>query len=222
MLSALLRKFRKRPWPASVEQLRNLRISYAQFAEDLVVSNIFGYEKAAGFYVDLGCFEPVQFSNTFIFYQRGWSGVAIDANAELKSAWQKKRPRDAFVHSGVAEQAAEFEYLRYAQFPACNGFGRKERPRLKAESIKVRCRPLCEILAEHVPAKTKIDFMSIDCEGMDLEALRSNDFERFRPAVLLVEDDFKAPDSEIQRYCESLGYRLHSMCHLSKIFVDRA
>jgi FkbM family methyltransferase len=222
MFGALLRKFRRRPWPASIEQLRNLRISYAQFAEDLVLSNIFGYEKSTGFYVDVGCFEPIQFSNTFIFHQRGWSGLAIDANASLQPAWQAKRPRDTFIHSGVAEIPGDFEYLTYEKFPACNGFGRKERPRLKANATRVPCRPLRDILSERLPANTKIDLLSIDCEGMDLEALRSNDFDRFRPTVLLVEDDSKTPDSEIQRHCESLGYRLHSMCHLSKVFVSRS
>lgn len=222
MFGALLRKYRKRPWPSSVEELRNLRISYSQFAEDLVVSNIVGYEKSNGFYVDIGCFEPIRFSNTYIFYQRGWRGLAIDANESLRGSWAAKRPRDRFVASGVAETAGELDYLNYGQFPACNGFGRKERPKLKATATKVGCRPLREILAESVPAGTKIDFMSIDCEGMDLEALRSNDFQRFRPAVLLVEDDSKTSDSEIQRHCELLGYRLHSMCHLSKIFVENA
>lgn len=221
MFGALLRKYRRRPWPASVEQLRNLRISYSQFAEDLVLSNIFGYEKASGFYVDVGCFEPIQFSNTFIFYQRGWSGLAIDANASLQAAWRAKRPRDTFIHAGIAETPGELEYLSYEKFPACNGFGRKDRPRLKASASRVACRPLRDILREHLPANTKIDLLSIDCEGMDLEALRSNDFECFRPAVLLVEDDDKSPGSEIQRGCEALGYRLHSMCHLSKVFVTR-
>ena len=105
MFGALLRKYRKRPWPSSVEELRNLRISYSQFAEDLVVSNIVGYEKSTGFYVDVGCFEPVRFSNTYIFHQRGWSGIAIDANESLRSSWEQKRPRDRFIASGIAATA---------------------------------------------------------------------------------------------------------------------
>jgi FkbM family methyltransferase len=170
--------------------------------------------------VDVGCFEPIQFSNTFIFYQRGWHGLAIDANPTLEGKWAKTRPRDRFVNSGVAEASAELEYFRYEKFPACNGFGVKARPNLKANVTKVRCEPLAKLLDENLPPGTQIDLMSIDCEGMDLQALRSNDFKRFRPRVLLVEDDDKSAGSEIQHFCEGLGYNLYALCHRSKIFVS--
>ena len=48
--------------------------------------------------------------------------------------------------------------------------------------------PLAGILSEHVPADTTIDFMSIDVEGMDLEVLESSDWQRFRAALVAVED----------------------------------
>lgn len=215
----ILQKFRRRPWPDSIEQLKHLRISYSQFAEDLILTNILGYEKTDGFYVDVGCFEPIQFSNTFIFYQRGWRGLAIDANPALAPLWKKRRPRDTFINLGIAEQPSELEYFQYPQYPACNGFGVKKRPNLKCVTTRIRCEPLAQILSDHLPPNQQIDLMSVDCEGMDLQALRSSDFNRFRPRVLLIEDDDKSHASELQRYCESLGYKLHSLCHRSKIFT---
>jgi hypothetical protein len=35
------------------------------------------YEKSDGTYVDIGCFHPIQFSNTYIFYQSSRLGDAV-------------------------------------------------------------------------------------------------------------------------------------------------
>jgi len=62
------------------------RSYYGQFGEDAVLQNIFRsqawrrasrtkadtIEKRFGFYVDVGAFAPVQHSNTYWFYRRGW------------------------------------------------------------------------------------------------------------------------------------------------------
>ena len=48
-----------RPWPLSFKELKNLRISYSQFGEDLILSTLLGYVKKNGFYVDFGCYHPI-------------------------------------------------------------------------------------------------------------------------------------------------------------------
>jgi len=52
---------------------------------------------------------------------------------------------------------------------------------------EIACRRLGDVLRDRVPAGTRIDFLTIDVEGLDLEVLRSNDWERFRPELVLVE-----------------------------------
>lgn len=46
---------------------------------------------------------------------------------------------------------------------------------------------LVEILDEHLPQGQKIDFLSIDVEGLDFQVLRSNDWQKYRPEVVLAE-----------------------------------
>jgi hypothetical protein len=43
-------------------------------------------------------------------------------------------------------------------------------------------------LHDHLPAGRVIDFMSVDVEGLDLQVLRSNDWERYRPVVVVIEE----------------------------------
>jgi hypothetical protein len=42
-------------------------------------------------------------------------------------------------------------------------------------------------LYQFLPAKTEIDFVSVDVEGTELEVLKGLDLSRFRPRVLVVE-----------------------------------
>ncbi len=65
-----------------------------------------------------------------------------------------------------------------------------------------------------------IDIMDIDCEFKDLEVLESNDWSKWRPKILLVEDQEQALNSEIDEFCLSKEYRIVSWCWLTKIYVD--
>uniref|UniRef100_A0A7C4NSV2 FkbM family methyltransferase n=1 Tax=Thermodesulfobacterium geofontis TaxID=1295609 RepID=A0A7C4NSV2_9BACT len=55
------------------------------------------------------------------------------------------------------------------------------------QKIPVKVYPLAKILEEYLPKGQEIDFMNIDVEGKDLEVLKSNDWNKFRPKVILVE-----------------------------------
>ena len=57
-------------------QIRNRRISYSQEGEDLVVDRLLN-GKRNGFYVEVGCHHPYRYSNTFMFYKKGWRGICI-------------------------------------------------------------------------------------------------------------------------------------------------
>jgi hypothetical protein len=46
---------------------------------------------------------------------------------------------------------------------------------------------LAELLKAYLRPDTKIDYMSIDVEGMDLQVLQSNDWTAYRPGYVLVE-----------------------------------
>ena len=56
-----------------------------------------------------------------------------------------------------------------------------------AEAFPDAVRPLSELLRTHLPPGQTIDFLTIDAEGFDMEVLRSNDWDAFRPALVLIE-----------------------------------
>lgn len=151
-------------------------------------------DKQPGFYVDVGAHLPDRYSNTAWFYRHGWSGINVEANPDLAEKLRRARRRDITLTCGVAESEGELEFFRFSE-PAVSTFS----PELAAEyeargngwrvvdRIRVPVGRLAGILDEFVPEGTSIDLLSVDVEGMDLEVLRSNDWDRYSPTVVLVE-----------------------------------
>lgn len=148
--------------------------------------------KADGFYVDAGAHHPRRFSNTCFFYKLGWSGVNIDAAPGSMALFRKWRPWDINVEAALGREPRALTFYIFDE-PALNTFDRElAHSRSQGAYRIVREQTLCtrtlaEVLAEHLPKGRRIDFMTVDVEGMDLEVLQSNNWERFRPTYVLVE-----------------------------------
>jgi hypothetical protein len=72
---------------------------------------------------------------------------------------------------------------------------------------------------ELLAAEQVIDFLSVDVEGHDLSALESNDWSRFRPKFVVVEDEqTDVNKSEIVRFMKNQGYEV---CAQNVIILDK-
>ncbi|MBM4230129.1 MAG: FkbM family methyltransferase [Gammaproteobacteria bacterium] len=158
----------------------------------MVLSRIFE-KKSNGFYVDVGAHHPKRFSNTYLFYRKGWRGINIDAMPGSMREFKEWRCRDINLELGVAKERGVLDYYVFNE-PALNGFSTElSEERNSAENdyhvreiIKVEVKPLREILAEYLEGRA-IDFLSVDVEGFDLDVLRSNDWSAYRPQIVLAE-----------------------------------
>ena len=65
-------------------------ISYAQNYEDVVLERCFK-DVPAGFYIDVGAWDPLEHSVTHHFYERGWHGINIEPNPEFFGAFSATR-----------------------------------------------------------------------------------------------------------------------------------
>lgn len=202
--------------------------TYSADGEDIVLEKLFRNQKT-GLYVDVGCFHPRLFSNTYKLWKRGWHGINIDPNPEVMSLYRHERPRDTNLELGVAKTAEEKVYYNFTN-AGVNTFdeahakekGAKEWNQLVSET-KITCQPLSEILAEHTGGQT-IDVLDVDVEGMDLEVLQSSDWGRFRPRVVLVEDrDFRTQvtASDAYLYLTQQGYVFHAYNNITLIMLDK-
>lgn len=166
--------------------------SYSQEGEDLILQRILENQKR-GFYVDVGAHHPFRFSNTYLFYKRGWRGINLDAMPNSMKIFAKYRPRDMNLEIPVGKDKEELTYYIFNE-PALNTFDQSrvedilnKREYTLMKKIQIQIRSLKSILDEYLPQGQGIDFMSIDVEGLDFEVLRSNDWAKYRPRILLVE-----------------------------------
>ena len=91
--------------------------------------------------------------------------------------------------------------------------------------ISVKTRPLHSVLDEFMPKGQSIDFLSVDVEGFDLEVLRSNDWTRHRPAVVVVEcmDMYQHEcfvGIPVYSFLVSQGYTLWACTGGNFVFID--
>ena len=202
---------------------------WSQEGEDIILRRIFE-NKRSGFYVDIGAHHPYRFSNTYYFYRIGWRGINIDANPQSIELFNKYRKRDMNLNLAIGLNKRIMKYYMFNE-PALNTFDEylaKERNNFNNYKIintkEVEVYPLKDILDKFLPKGQEIDFMSIDVEGLDFEVIKSNDWNKYRPRVLLVEilpahKVEELMENEIYKYLKEIGYNLLAKCFNTCIFM---
>jgi FkbM family methyltransferase len=204
--------------------------SYSQEGEDMILRNIFR-NKRDGFYVDIGAHHPKFFSNTYFFYEIGWSGINVDAMPGSMNVFKQIRSRDINLEQAVSDVEQELTF--YAFNPAAlNTFSPElasKRKKIQKFAFlfekKIKTHKLIDILEKHVPSDTVINFMTIDVEGLDLEVLKSNDWNRYRPEVILIESlnfDFdNRMNDPVYAFLTERGYKIFSKTVNTLFFLEK-
>lgn len=192
--------------------------SYSQEGEDAVLLGFYeGLKNYKGYYVDIGAHHPYRFSNTIAFYKRGWRGINIEPNPSALKWFKLFRSKDINLNIGVGPELGNLTYYRFNE-PALNGFSeeisndRNEKTRYYIiDKLEIPVQPLSYVLDTYLPADQTIDFFSVDVEGFDLLVLQSNNWEKYSPKFVLVEDVFSEPEfqnSPIANYLKERNYRI--------------
>ena len=201
------------------KSLKFTKLSYSQEGEDLIISR-FLKSKNTGFYVDIGAHHPKRFSNTYLFYKKGWHGINIDAMPGSMVAFNKERPRDINLELAISKYSEDLIYYMFNE-SALNTFSEDEAHKKEQsanykiiEKKLIKTLPLANILDKYCPKPIEIDFMSIDVEGLDLQVLESNNWNLYKPKLILVEELERFPiqeivhTSSIYKFLLDLGYEL--------------
>lgn len=185
LLLEMVSKWMKNP------RTRYARRTYSQEGEDMILQRIFG-ERREGFYVDVGAHQPFRYSNTYVFYKKGWRGINIDGAPGSMAEFQRYRSGDINIEAVVSSVSEPLDFYVFDD-QAYNTSSKTQVEHALQQGAKLikqhrlESRSLKKILDKHLPDSTQIDFMSVDVEGFDLEVLKSNDWKRYRPKFLLVE-----------------------------------
>jgi len=203
--------------------------TYAGEGEDLILEKLFSGKKK-GFYVDVGCYHPIVGSNTYKFFKKGWTGINIDPDPMTMKKFNKFRKKDINLNYGISNDGRELTYYMFEE-SAINSFSEefyKERVSIGRNFLgerQIKTTTLKNIFDKYLEKGQSIDFLDIDAEGFDLEVLQSNDWSKYKPHVILVEDQNSEVDSlndlPTFRFLKPLGYRLVAKTYSTAVYIQK-
>lgn len=162
--------------------------SYSMNKEDVVLNRVFA-DVNEGFYVEVGANDPIEGSNSYHFYQKGWRGICIEPGT-IFNKFAKARPLDISLNVAASDTCGE---MIFHEFPIGHALSSLHDRQPDASPCflagkyerKVKVATLKEIFKSH--SISEIDFMGVDVEGHERQVLLGNDWTRWRPKVLFIE-----------------------------------
>src|SRR5215210_2118878 len=161
---------------------------HSQLHEEWLVRDFFN-DRRNGTFLDVGANDYKKYSNTyFLETALGWSGVAIEPIAELAADYKRYRPKTTFVAmfaSNVADSTTQLfvDARSHEVSSATPKFG--ERYGAKGSPRSVPTTTLNDVLDRL--GVSKVDFLSMDIELAEPQALAGFDIDRFRPELVCIE-----------------------------------
>jgi FkbM family methyltransferase len=187
--------------------------------ESELVWQFFG-RRNEGFFLDIGANEPQKGSQTWMLEERGWRGILIEPQARLCERLRQARPRSQVfqVACGAPGASTEMPFFTAESL----GHSGLVKNLVDATTTYVGTEIVKVTTVNSVLEKTgnpKIDFMTMDVEGTQLDVLRGFNLQRHRPKLLLMEDHLY--DLKAHRYLVRAGYRLAKRTGLNNWYVPK-
>jgi FkbM family methyltransferase len=199
--------------------------SYSQIGQDLYyIENISKY-KTGGIFLDIGANDGIFTSNTYnLEKEYGWHGICIEANPTLIDSLKNNRPNSKIVNKGVWSSPGELEFeipLTDKKNTQGNLLSRIKGLDLNkgywedhfndaVQTITIQTDTITNIIEKFYPFPATVDYMSLDIEGAELEALKGINFDKINIKFMTIEHgNRKNYLEEIVKYLKNFGYSIH-------------
>jgi len=183
--------------------------------------NEYSDDNYAGIFIEIGAYNGRTGSNVNGLAEAGWVGYCIEPEPNnfrqlqeyyanftnitcLPIAIGKKQKKKLFINFSYTTTSEE-QYELYKRHQWMGGY----EPVIDIDVI-----PFNDFLEEY--KINKIDVLSIDTEGTELEVLQTFDINKYKPKIILVEDIFG--DQVLHDYIISHGYILDKHISYNKYY----
>ena len=191
----------------------NLPHSKSQFFQDCFVLSMLDF-KTEGYFVEFGAEDGKNISNTYLLEKKfGWNGILSEP--ARGSQYALKYNRDVHVDEDCVWHTSdekivfwEFSFASLSGIP--QGLQKREKElkwfikRRKEYSVNTVS---LEDLLQRYGAPHKIDYLSIDTEGTEIDILRNFDFNKYKFSVITIEHNFTNDREEQFSLLKSNGYK---------------
>ncbi len=179
---------------------------YSQWNEEIVIRDFF-QDRREGTFLDIGASHPRKNNTTFYLEKHlGWTGIGVDAAEEYRAGWEKFRPDSKFFVYLITDHSGTMDKFYRSAFLPISSAKKKMIEKVPEEhitEIEVPSITLNDLLEKE--GVKKIDFLSMDIEGSQYEALQGFDIQKYRPELVCIEKD--RPE-DIPPWFEEHGYEL--------------
>jgi FkbM family methyltransferase len=219
-------------------KLAGLKKNYTVTGVDLLLDYFFKNAKIKnGIYIDVGCNHPLVNNYTYLLYKSGWSGINIDLDFHYIDMFNHFRPLDFNRQVAISDVRGEADLFFYHNKSAINTLS-KEMHLLRGsdakEIRKIQTETLNNVIKESKFSDKKVNLLSIDVEGFELNVLKGFDFEKYSPELVVVEYIDPAMkkaefynqninniiNSELYNFMIDKNYKFINWFHSDLIFVN--
>jgi FkbM family methyltransferase len=193
--------------------LAHAQSSHAQLYQDLFVLWS-TQEKRNGYFVDIGACDGVLLSNTLLLEKEfGWQGIVAEPNP----LFSKEIARNRHCHVSTrcvwsaSGQKLAFKQVAEPEFSTLQSVDPQDAHehrgvRKQFNSVEVETVSLNDLLLE-ANAPARMDFLSLDTEGSELDILGAFDFDTWSFDHICVEHNFTQRRASIHALLTGRGYR---------------
>lgn len=183
-----------------------------------------------GKFVDVGANDGKIGSMTYDLEKNGWSGILIEPNPILVENLKKIRTSPVFPFA-ISSQEGDLPFYIVEGSDNLHGLSRfnytkefEDHVKKCGGSVKKTIVPVKKISSIMNEAQNldKVDFLKIDVEGHEFEVLKSFDFEKYHPRLIVTEDNFKDSDKSVRNFLHSKGYEVIARDRINYWFAPKS
>ena len=201
---------------------------YSQYGEENIILPFFNHKKN-GFCVDIGAADGILYSNSrFLIEKQEWSAVLVEPHPtffkKLKNLYDQNL-KVKIINNAVFNKCDKLPFYisgheKEGQVSTLSlEFKQKviDLYKCKYEKIEIETVTLSDIFKN---IGSKIDFLTIDAEGVDLQVLESNDWIKYRPSLICIEHSMN--QQILKEYMESINYKKHAQTTGNTFFTNNS
>ncbi len=194
---------------------------FSLFAEDAIVKGISDrYHININHYIDIGANHPYGGNASFLFYLNGATGCLVEPNKQHIELLKKFRPNDKVINKGVSNKENDGKkstYYMVKDIDTINTFSEVAVKRYRDKGLQIEEKSLEMISLDSLIEDygKKINYISIDVEGLEFEILKDFDFKRYDIEIFNIEKS----DVRCKNLLLSSGYEKAGETPSNWIFV---
>lgn len=206
-------------------------VARSQYGEDALLWDLLGAD-GPSFFVEAGAYDGRTLSVSWLFEAAGWRGLLVEPIPERAEAARAARPGATVLHAALGEPGGPRE-LTIRVVEGTEGIdmlshvpGSAVQEREVARQAGVRTREITapvvtmdEALERAVAPEGGVGFLVLDVEGFEAQALRGMTLARWRPRVVVVEDNTMGRFSKAAAILGEAGYTHAGWVGVNQVFV---